>query len=708
MSGDQSLKTNYEIFLSYYTEDEVWYTNISELLEQQSIDDSISITCRCMNDFTPGPPLLTCITSAIEDSDITLVIVTNEAVSRDWLKYEFMHALEKSQQQQRLSVGLVLVDVDEQLVQELWHGQIHENMIIKIRSNEDWNEKFLEDMVGRIKDIKHMEPIQVAVNLSVGQVWSHFFGYSKNVMPVLKQKIKTSQWYAGNETRFPLKEFNLIPKSASAVESLSDIHPDIVSEGAVGVIIAERGSYKNRPYKPPVYSILDKSTGQRYYFVAHIPNTLSVLSEKQLNLQKKVGNYLEISPGERALQVARFSIMFNHLLNHPLNVECNDMVELIEYDDKQPGEDFVQLLLNKVKRACPKILDKDITPLEQGVHRLHSENADTSDDYDNTVYIDYPDDDENTADDLKTFLKSKQINIWENEKPGEPVFKIIAKAAQHAKWFVFILSKTNLTEVLQQQCRMVLQESIFQNEVRLIPLLSNDIKEQDLPGDLRAVLFLNISSADYKEAIAGIIKCRSIKMEAKVSVKGIHAGLAWAYALNYLQVIKVNFCDEETSKLSAKLPEAKIHLKLFLLVPKSCRTKQLGELVKDSNGELIDPNRFKLLDKEYEILSSRFINGIQRDYPLLPYMIVDDNNQEHIVFAEFINPIKCMQEMLEPDIRSLSGFTSEIFDDEVDKFQTLLKEIIQCQELHEQFAVVFYDDNGTDVFNILLELLKHT
>lgn len=46
-----------------------------------------------------------------------------------------------------------------------------------------------------ISDKQQMEPIQVEVNLSVGQVWSHFFGYSKNVMP---GKIQNNSWNVFN------------------------------------------------------------------------------------------------------------------------------------------------------------------------------------------------------------------------------------------------------------------------------------------------------------------------------------------------------------------------------------------------------------------------------------------------------------------------------------------------------------------------------
>lgn len=82
----------------------------------------------------------------------TFVILTKTALERNWVKYETLLALEKSQRQGRLCVTLVLFNVDQKVAQNAWFGLLTNAMMIHVDFNRrTWEEDLLEDMVCEIR-----------------------------------------------------------------------------------------------------------------------------------------------------------------------------------------------------------------------------------------------------------------------------------------------------------------------------------------------------------------------------------------------------------------------------------------------------------------------------------------------------------------------------------------------------------------------------
>ena len=84
----------------------------------------------------------------------TFVILTKTALDRNWVKYETLLALEKSQQEGRLCVTLILFNVDPVCVHEAEFGLLTNAMTIHVDLNRtDWENTLLSKMIHIITGI---------------------------------------------------------------------------------------------------------------------------------------------------------------------------------------------------------------------------------------------------------------------------------------------------------------------------------------------------------------------------------------------------------------------------------------------------------------------------------------------------------------------------------------------------------------------------
>ncbi|XP_060594649.1 uncharacterized protein LOC132749004 [Ruditapes philippinarum] len=699
----------HKVFLVHHSVDiEVIKRYIIDPLESLESHHNLKVTCVYdSSHFTAGKTILGNISDCVKECSNIFVVLTKTALDRNWVKYETLLALEKSQQEGRLCITLILFDVDPQCAQDAGFGLLTNAMMIHVEPNRnDFENILLKRLIQEIREPRPLQPVRIAVNLSVGQAWSHYTGYAKIVLPELKQRICTSKWFIENRGRFPVMEFNLIPHTAKTVRYLYELNSSIKYEGDLDEIKADRGSFKGRPYKVPVYSIEDPEEKQRYYFVAQIPNSLSILNKLETQSISDDGQVpkFTISSGERCLQVARFYFIYNRLVNHPENLSCNDMITLVHYKDDCSVD---QLLLKAVKEVC-----STQTNLQQATQELEKVSiksrpeADSCSDFQNTVYIDFHQDcskDVETGHSVTEFLHRHNIKVWDNKRPGKTDLDNLKCALNESKWCVFVISSEALHKedfrLLMFRCRAAMHRSIFENELRLIPVV-DEITEEDIPRDICAVTYLSKQEPNYLHKLLNIIKCGSIKIEGKVSGRDVHQGLAWAYVLNYLQVTLKDHI-ERLKQIRENYPKDHVYTKLFIIVPSSCATKSLGALDKDENGHQID-ERFKQLPEIHFI--NKAVGGVNRPYQLIPYKLQTDD-MTYIVAVEYPNAVLCLKEMSEMSF--VSGLEQQHLHDEAWKFKELAQNIIDTTpSVQNKAKLLYYDDSRLTVADAMLEVLR--
>ncbi|WAR27592.1 STING-like protein [Mya arenaria] len=549
----------------------------------------VGFTIECVYDkthFWPGKTTIDNILDAVQQCVHTFVVITPTSINRQWVRYETQLALERSQSSGRLCVTLILLGIDPREVQDV-HGFRFLTRAVLMHADmrrDGWDKLLLRKMLDRIKGDGRawLGELMVTSNLTNGQVWSHFTGYSRIVLSVLKDRIRSSVWYKENPDRFPLVEFNIIPMSASRVGNLSVWDENIKYVGDLPPVYAERGSFRERPYFVSVYMIEDE--GKVFYIAAVVPNTITILNklehpEEPLYKGQKEAQPPKMSAGERKLQVAQFHIGLNQLVNH-----------------KEERIALSRLILDAIYKGCPE-------ENFEGSKQQHTVIVSRLDDvkyrefyerpiWERSVLISFCESvqsDNDTAEELKEFLKKNKFFVHQSSV-GKTEFGDLQDAVMKCKWFVVILSDDAIHDknykVLQQKWQIVLHESVLTNEVRVIPILDG-INEDYISDDLRALTYISKQEAGYMKRLLQVIK-----------------------HLHRLEEIQRDH------------PHSVVMKKLYIVVPSSCSQRALKSLDKDENGRVID-SRFRQMQEMYMHKTS--VGGqINRPYQLITYRLQAD------------------------------------------------------------------------------------
>ncbi|XP_052784042.1 uncharacterized protein LOC128219915 isoform X2 [Mya arenaria] len=683
----------------------------------------VGFTIECVYDkthFWPGKTTIDNILDAVQQCVHTFVVITPTSINRQWVRYETQLALERSQSSGRLCVTLILLGIDPREVQDV-HGFRFLTRAVLMHADmrrDGWDKLLLRKMLDRIKGDGRawLGELMVTSNLTNGQVWSHFTGYSRIVLSVLKDRIRSSVWYKENPDRFPLVEFNIIPMSASRVGNLSVWDENIKYVGDLPPVYAERGSFRERPYFVSVYMIEDE--GKVFYIAAVVPNTITILNklehpEEPLYKGQKEAQPPKMSAGERKLQVAQFHIGLNQLVNHVSNQECNNCVKFILYDDGKKKEERIalsRLILDAIYKGCPE-------ENFEGSKQQHTVIVSRLDDvkyrefyerpiWERSVLISFCESvqsDNDTAEELKEFLKKNKFFVHQSSV-GKTEFGDLQDAVMKCKWFVVILSDDAIHDknykVLQQKWQIVLHESVLTNEVRVIPILDG-INEDYISDDLRALTYISKQEAGYMKRLLQVISYGPIAMETRVSAKDVHQGLAWAYVINYLKVT-IQEHLHRLEEIQRDHPHSVVMKKLYIVVPSSCSQRALKSLDKDENGRVID-SRFRQMQEMYMHKTS--VGGqINRPYQLITYRLQADL-KEYIIAVEYPNAVVCLREMSE--LTHLSGLDTKQLPVEAYRFKELAQKIIDNNpDIASHARMIYYDDERITVVEALLSVLE--
>ncbi|KAL3848315.1 hypothetical protein ACJMK2_019183, partial [Sinanodonta woodiana] len=530
-----------------------------------------------------------------------------------------------------------------------------------------------------------IESVLPAGNLAVGQVWSHWNGFHRVVLPELKIKIEGSKFYKSNPRNMPVKYFELIPLSCECYDDLTKADNRI---SMVGSILMQEIP---RKYTVTVYHIFGEN-GNPYYFVSGYPNVLKVIhrlekEEQWLKTNQETSQCL--SATDRQLQAWCFYYTMNHLLNHPMNRPCNNMVRLLVYDDKAVNHSLYDLLLQAIKEELLKTSNHHLGknsvvkrkpvlqsssgcthPMSRKVCIVASE--DSSSEHD-------------TKRELCELLEREGFVIYDYQhfKPGQPVLQSLSECISSVQWAIFLFSKDTFKkdEFHMFMYNMTLHENVEKNQLHVIPLLI-DVPDDLISEDFAWVTYIK-KEKHYERRLLETLKCENISMDCSVPTIDVITGLAWAYVLNYLVIYVPEYLkliDEEFNQCIEN------PMKIYLLIPASCDTRKQIDPPTDS-----DKIRFltKLATVETQVA------GTLRRYEINIYTVNEAPGKDTPVAVQMATPIGCLWEMSRH--AALSGLKLETLHDQAWKFCKLTTKILEKSvkavemKLAERVELLYYD-----------------
>ncbi|KAL3848164.1 hypothetical protein ACJMK2_019038 [Sinanodonta woodiana] len=240
----------YDVFLVHCEADKSTAMHIDGVLSKAGMKCIASFKD---NLFPVGREILENIKYAVENSRLTLVLLTKESKNSPWVTLETVLALEKSQRLKHLCIRLLLQGIEKSDERELKVGILGNlpHLFIDVGSG-DWEDRLVES----IREPCPISKILPAGNIALGQVYSLVVGYYGYILPALKDGLTKSNYYFPGRTS--LKFFILLPHDSKTYRTITDYEQRIRHVGKIDVTQKVHVG-KPREYKVDLYSIKDNS-----------------------------------------------------------------------------------------------------------------------------------------------------------------------------------------------------------------------------------------------------------------------------------------------------------------------------------------------------------------------------------------------------------------------------------------------------------------
>ncbi|KAK3584675.1 hypothetical protein CHS0354_001260 [Potamilus streckersoni] len=688
--GDSS----YDVFLVHCEADKLIAMHIDGVLSKAGMKCIASFKD---NLFPPGREIFENIKHAVENSRVTLVLLTKESKNSPWVTLETILALEKSQRLKHICIRLLLQGIEKSDEKELKVG-ILENLphLFMDVGSSDWEDRLIES----IRAPCPITAILPAGNIALGQVYSLVVGYYGYVLPALKAGLTKSSFYVPGRTS--VKFFILLPHDSKMYPTITDYEQRIRHIGKIDVTqIVHVG--KPREYKVDLYSIKDNSV--EYYFVAEYPNVLNTMYQIQ---EQGIANI------DLRLQMARFYFTLMKVLNNTVHKDCYNTYNIIPYDATASGEtdNLYSLVLGKIRE---ELMDEHKEKVSSPVTRLlvakeGSKKMDATITYCNEVS-----EDSIVAQRIQSALNAHD---WKFEDgTGHGNFSYIGRG----KWKIFVLSKEGLqSDMLKPQYISAMMESIDENRLCIIPVLRG-MKIQEVPDFIKWVTYLSSDEEDYEERLIQTMKGEEMTMETRLPAGDVATGLAWGFILNYLPIPLLGKCEDNTDlsdrirkKLQEKAPSSACIKRLYITIPKTCLPTTI-----ETNTEKY-PNFDPLIENLGRLKTVKFTSSgtVNRPYELVMYKmttkettILPGSRTEICFLAEQATPSFTLFNMSK-QYRD-AGLSPEDLMEQARDFTQLCTTLIANQTFKEKVAdieklckFVHFDNDSKTVQETLLEEIR--
>lgn len=658
----ESLEKEYDVFLVHCTDDRDLAIQIKQGLASKGLNVFAHYDEGTV--FEIGMPTVDCINKAVKISKIVLILLTENALQSHWVSYEILLSLERSHREKSMCCRICMVGISEEERAKYQTGELKliPSVIIDLK-----DESWVDEIVNNIKAEVHMGDILPSGNVAVGLVFNYFVGYLRQVLPGLKKTIQKSDFYKDSSERMFMRLIILLPSSCVVPEICGGGEgrvPKIKKEGSLSIQAAHGD--KSRPYNPVVYSI---ALGEeKWYFLGECPAIIETMSKL-----KKYG-FVEI---DIKLQVERFRITLQELVQHRNNHVCNNTVSFIVYDDNtQTPQEVIQEKLLEEKMMALKLEDqpevvRHVTSGEEGKENFASiTGTDTAAD-------------RLVAMDIMKFLaeKKKPFSVYAN--------KLSNKELEDSRWNIFIFSKESIVDpIFTSQYSAAIHASIDDNQLQVIPVVSKGVLFEEIPSNYKWITLLHSDDANFTEKLWHLMESEPPTMTELIPAGEVYKGLAWAYLLNYLPLALLG-TTEQGRGLRERFEDAMVKYnvdcpcipRVFIVIPKSCtfpppKTQFKGE---EHIGEL-EP----------------VVVGF-RKYLLQLYKVTTSNGKQYCYAREYATPVIAMHEMA--DKYKFAGLSKDNLYSQTELFTDYIIEEIRNErfkskigDLESRLWLVNYDD----------------
>lgn len=662
--------------------------------------------------FVPGSQVLSTITKLVNNTDRTLLFISKNALKSPWCSFELLISLERAQRTNWLSVVLLLYDVDES---EIPHIAVLQEApkIYFTKGKDDW----VEQAVEKLREQKSISHVMPAGNVAHGLVWSHFNGYLQYVLPMLKNKLESSEWYIGLsedvKNKVSSKLYEMVPSSCTCKHDLpkEDHNIQVVTTLCIGALI--RGG-NQRDYTVNVYSVTNGE--ETYYCMCEYPNVIGTMKEmEKCHLARFSHTYpaSKNNPGEvtaasfttddKKLQLGRFYYTMNSVLSH--FDDCRDTARVVLFNDER--QTISEVLIEAIREDLTNTQKTKDIIMQPHLEKLECTEENIQ--YEYQVYIAHTDLDHQKASEIAEYLIVNDLPMDKIllERPGH-TFGGWLEAAHKCRWFIILLTKNALDDKqLTFNAMSALGESIYRRRVRVIPVVDR-CEELYIPESLRWVTYIPFddSGKRHLKSLHNIVSGKDIPMETQLLLPAgdVAYGLAWGYVTNYLvkvlpEVLENGIIPAFEEK---KIGRFRCPHKLYIIIPKSC----------DAGGELKERKGKQGRIVNFTKTKSIYPFGRSRPYSCNVYkvnsqIVLDDASEEPGLYfvGQYAAPVTCLDEMRSWKI---AGVSDDTMSTEAERFFKIVKNLME-QAVPDKAGFVefiFFDDVNQSLADLMQEKIR--
>ncbi|XP_071163205.1 uncharacterized protein [Mytilus edulis] len=655
-----------------------------------------------------GNYVVPAITNLVHDTDKTLLFISKNSLKSPWCSFELSISLEKSQRTNRLSVVLLLYDIEKSEIPTI--AVLQEACKIHFtQGSDDW----VAEIVEGLNESKPIDSIMPAGNVAHGLVWSHYNGYQQYVLPVLKEKIKESEWYKKQpseiQERVSFKIYEMVPKSCTVKHDLHEEDSNITEMATVSILVVMRAG-NTRNYDVKIYSVTDGN--ETFYCVCEYPNVIGTMKVMEDNHLARFSHtypggaeegYTTAAPfttDDKELQLDRFYYTMNSVLSH--FETCRNTARVLRFDDE--NENTSEVLMKAVR--------EDLLTVSE-IKKLKKDDQNLSEPENQSVYVACAQnvEDQEKANKIVDFLKRKGItNIIEDNAflPGLSYGQKLIAASEKCKWLIFLQTKQALKDkTLTFTVMAALNISIYRKKVKVISVV--DRREKlSIPESLRCVTYIPFDTDDnYLEDLHIIVSGEDIPMktELRLPAGDVAYGLAWNYVTNYLiKVLPGKECHNHVlNGIDEALKEKGISNgicphKLYIVIPKSCSA---GNVLKDKRKDTQ-----RIID--FAKTAAVFPFGRGRSFSCNIYKIRAHNSSVDMglyFVGQYAAPVTCLEEM---KTWNIAGVTSETMGSEAERFYEIVSQLmtnaVPDQAPYCEF--IYFDDVADSLADIMEQKIR--
>ncbi|XP_053404229.1 uncharacterized protein LOC123554298 isoform X2 [Mercenaria mercenaria] len=423
--------------------------------------------------FAIGRPVFDNIIHAVKHSKLVLILITKHAISSHWVTLETLVALEKSDRENILCVRLVFEGVSETERQNFKRGILTVIPDIIVDFNKD---KWKEEFAAIIKENIPIQKLLPAGNVAHGLVFNYFIGYLAYVLPAMSKSVEKIEYFTHD--KFSKKFFVVMPESCE-VKPLEGKYKNFVIEKMERSLeIEATHGDKQRKYNLAVYKITKEN--EFYYFCADCPFIIATMFK-----MKEMG-FADI---DVHFQGVRFYMTLKELVEHRSNPEYKDTANFIMFNGIAQSSSPALEIWELLKTELSTNEDHDTTVVTRNGFAV--ENYPSL-----TVSVINSTEGDIVAEEVIQFLTMHGMNFTSSSAAK----KLPDTDDTCTRWKIFILTDTSTKDkVMEHKFNDALSESIFKNQVQVIPILVKGVDIETIPYRFKWTTVLKQEDPKYLE-----------------------------------------------------------------------------------------------------------------------------------------------------------------------------------------------------------------